>query len=46
MREMFYSGICLLIQTITWGIMLLAVIAVAVPVMLLEILVDAMKVNE
>ncbi|WP_373218637.1 hypothetical protein [Ruminococcus sp. 5_1_39BFAA] len=46
MKEMFYSGICLLIRTVTWGIMLLAVIAVAVPVMLLEILVDAMKVNE
>ena len=46
MKEMFYSGICLLIWTVTWGIMLLAVIAVAVPVMLLEILVDAMKVNE
>lgn len=46
MKEMFYSGICLLIRTVIWGIMLLAVIAVAVPVMLLEILVDAMKVNE
>lgn len=46
MKEMFYSGICLLIRIVTWGIMLLAVIAVAVPVMLLEILVDAMKVNE
>lgn len=46
MKEKLYTGLCLLIRLITWGILLLVVIAIAIPMMLLELLVDAMKGNE
>lgn len=45
MKEKLFAGICLLVRLITWGI-LLVVIAIAIPMMLLELLVDAMKGNE
>ena len=45
MKEKLFTGICLLARLITWGI-LLVVIAIAIPMMLLELLVDAMKGNE
>lgn len=46
MKEKLYTGLCLLARLITWGILLLVVIAIAIPMMLLELLVDAMKGNE
>ena len=46
MKEKLFAGICLLVRLITWGILLLVVIAIAIPMMLLELLVDAMKRNE
>lgn len=45
MKEKLFAGICLLVRLITWGI-LLVVIAIAIPMMLLELLVDAIKGNE
>ena len=45
MKEKLFAGICLLARLITWGILLLVVIAIAIT-MLLELLVDAMKGNE
>ena len=46
MKEMLFSGLCLLVRLITWGVLLLVVIAIAIPMMLLELLVDALKGNE
>ena len=46
MKEKLFAGICLLVRLITWGILLLVVITIAIPMVLLELLVDAMKGNE
>lgn len=46
MKEKLFTGLCLLVRLITWGILLLAVTAIAIPMMLLELLADAMKGNE
>lgn len=46
MKEKLYTGLCLLARLITWGILLLVVIAIAIPMMLLELLVEALKGNE
>lgn len=46
MKEKLYTGLCLLIRLITWGMLLLVVIAIAIPMMLLELLVEALKGNE
>lgn len=46
MKEKLFTGICLLARLIIWGILLLVVITIAIPMMLLELLVDAMKGNE
>lgn len=46
MKEKLFTGLCLLARLITWGVLLLVVIAIAIPMMLLELLVDALKGNE
>lgn len=46
MKEKLFAGLCLLVRLITWGTLLLAVIAIVIPMMLLELLVDAIKGNE
>lgn len=46
MKEKLFAGLCLLVRLITWGTLLLAVIAIAIPMMLQELLVDAIKGNE
>lgn len=46
MKEKLFAGICLLVRLITWSTLLLAVITIAIPMMLLELLVDAIKGNE
>lgn len=46
MKEKLFTGLCLLVRLLTWGILLLVVIAIAIPMMLLELLVDALKGNE
>lgn len=46
MKEKLFAGICLLVRLITWGVLILAVTAIAIPMMLLELLVDALKGNE
>lgn len=46
MKEKLYTGLCLLIRLITWGTLLLVTIAIAIPMMLLELMVDALKGNE
>lgn len=46
MKEKLFAGLCLLVRLITWGTLLLAAIAIAIPMMLLELLVDAIKGNE
>lgn len=46
MKEKLFAGLCLLVRLITWDTLLLAVIAIAIPMMLLELLVDAIKGNE
>ena len=46
MKEKLFTVLCLLIRLITWGILLLAEITIAIPMMLLELLVDALKGNE
>ena len=46
MKEKLFTGICLLARLITWGILLLVVIAIAIPMLLLELQEDAMKGNE
>lgn len=46
MKEKLFTGLCLLVRLITWGILLLAVTTIAIPMMLLELLVDALKGNE
>lgn len=45
-KEKLFTGLCLLVRLITWGVLLLVVIAIAIPMMLLELLVDALKGNE
>lgn len=46
MKEKLFTGLCLLVRLITWGVLLLVVIAIAIPMILLELLVDALKGNE
>ena len=46
MKEKLFTGLCLLVRLITWGVLLLVVIAIAIPMMLLELLVDALKGDE
>lgn len=46
MKEKLFAGLCLLVRLITWGTLLLTVIAIAIPMMLLELLMDAIKGNE
>lgn len=46
MKEKLFTGLCLLVRLITWGVLILVVIAIAIPMMLLELLVDALKGNE
>ena len=46
MKEKLFTGLCLLVRLLTWGVLLLVVIAIAIPMMLLELLVDALKGNE
>ena len=46
MKEKLFTGLCLLVRLITWGALLLVVIAIAIPMVVLELLVDALKGNE
>lgn len=46
MKEKLFGVVCQLAGIITWGILLLTVIVAAIPMMILDLLVDTLKGNE
>lgn len=46
MKNRVYAGICMAVRTVTWTLILLAVLLASVPMLLLGILLEAVRGDE